>query len=303
MPRAASLSTEPRVWADVCAAIAAATGASFKIEMRAAVAGGSINQCYRIAGSGRIFFVKLNSSCNRSIFEGEAAGLAALAATATIRVPSVICLGTTDNCAWLTLEYIEFVEPAAHGMTRLGERLAALHRNADDRFGWVSDNTLGATPQPNSRTADWPSFWRKQRLGHQLTLAADNAAPKPLLDKGARLADGLDVFFATCDVKPALLHGDLWGGNAGFDSSGSPVIFDPAVYYGDREADLAMTELFGGFSAAFYAAYRSAYPLDPGYAVRKQLYNLYHVLNHFNLFGGSYARQAETLIDRLLAEL
>ena len=104
-------------------------------------------------------------------------------------------------------------------------------------------------------------------------------------------------------IKPALLHGDLWGGNAGFDRAGAPLVFDPATYYGHREADLAMTELFGGFSANFYAAYRDAFALDAGYAVRKQLYNLYHVLNHFNLFGGGYARQAETLIDRLLAEI
>ena len=128
-------------------------------------------------------------------------------------------------------------------------------------------------------------------------------SPKSLLQKGERLTCGFSALLENADIKPALLHGDLWGGNAGFDRPGSPVIFDPAVYYGHREADVAMTELFGGFSADFYAAYRGAFALDAGYEVRKQLYNLYHVLNHFNLFGGGYARQAETLIDRPWCEI
>ena len=162
---------------------------------------------------------------------------------------------------------------------------------------------IGATPQINTQSRDWIEFWRDCRLGYQLTLAANHGAPASLLKKGERLAQEFDAIFAHVAVKPALLHGDLWSGNAGFDRAGAPVIFDPAVYYGHREADLAMTELFGGFSADFYAAYRGAFALDDGYDVRKQLYNLYHVLNHFNLFGGGYARQAETLVDRLLAEV
>jgi fructosamine-3-kinase len=237
------------------------------------------------------------------MFEAEATGLAEIAATATIRVPAPLCWGANREAAWLVLEYIEFGEAATHSMARLGEQLAALHRVAANKFGWVADNTIGATPQINTQNRDWVGFWRECRLGHQLALAAQNGAPKPLLDKGERLAHGLGALFKNCTVKPTLLHGDLWGGNAGFDRAGVPVVFDPAVYYGHREADLAMTELFGGFSANFYAAYRDAFALDAGYDVRKQLYNLYHVLNHFNLFGGGYARQAETLIDRLLAEI
>jgi fructosamine-3-kinase len=201
------------------------------------------------------------------------------------------------------LEHVEFGDAAAHSMRQLGSQLAALHLVTAGKFGWSADNNIGTTPQINTQSRDWIEFWRERRLNRQLALAARNGAPKSLLDKGARLAQGFAVLLQDAAIRPALLHGDLWSGNAGFDRGGAPVLFDPAVYYGHREADLAMTELFGGFSAGFYAAYRDAFALDAGYAVRKQLYNLYHVLNHFNLFGGGYARQAETLTDRLLAEI
>jgi protein-ribulosamine 3-kinase len=291
------------VWSDISAGIAGASGAPFAIESRAAVGGGCINQCYRVAAPGRVFFVKLNSAERRAMFEAEAAGLAEIAATATIHVPAPLCWGSNQDAAWLVLEYIEFGDAATQSMAQLGEALAALHSVTAKKFGWVSDNTIGATPQINTQNRDWTEFWRDCRLGYQLALAADHGAPKTLLEKGARLACGFGALFQDSAIRPALLHGDLWGGNAGFDRAGAPVIFDPAVYYGHREADLAMTELFGGFSADFYAAYRGAFALDAGYEVRKQLYNLYHVLNHFNLFGGVYASQAETLMDRLLAEI
>lgn len=291
------------VWSDISAGIASASGAHFAPETRTAVGGGCINQCYRVAGPGRAFFVKLNAADRRAMFEAEAAGLADIAATATVHVPAPLCWGSNNDAAWLVLEHIEFGDAATHSMAQLGEALAALHRVTAKKFGWTADNTIGATPQPNTQNRDWIAFWRDCRLGHQLALAATQGAPKSLLEKGARLNADFGALFGNMTVKPALLHGDLWGGNAGFDRTGAPVIFDPAVYYGHREADLAMTELFGGFSADFYAAYRGAFELDAGYEVRKQLYNLYHVLNHFNLFGGGYARQAETLVDRLLAEV
>jgi fructosamine-3-kinase len=291
------------LWADISAGIAGACGTPFAIESRTPVAGGCINQGYRVAGAGRAFFVKVNSSERRAMFEAEAAGLAEIAATATTRVPAPLCAGANANAAWLVVEYIEFGDATTHSMAQLGAALAALHRVTAKKFGWTRDNTIGSTPQINTQNTDWISFWRECRLGYQLDLATRNGAPTALLKKGERLAGGLAALFANRVVNPALLHGDIWGGNAGFDRTGAPVVFDPAVYYGDREADLAMTELFGGFSADFYAAYNSAFALDAGYDVRKQLYNLYHVLNHFNLFGGGYAAQAETLADRLLAEI
>lgn len=291
------------VWSDINAAISGASGAPFALESRTAIGGGCINRCYRVTAPGRAFFVKLNAADRRAMFEAEATALAEIAATATVHVPHPLCWGANRDAAWLVLEHIEFGEAQTRSMARLGEELAALHRVTAKNFGWATDNTIGATPQVNTQNRDWAEFWRDCRLGYQLALAGERGAPKSLLQKGARLACGFSALFKNADIKPALLHGDLWGGNAGFDRTGSPVIFDPAVYYGHREADVAMTELFGGFSADFYAAYRGAFALDAGYEVRKQLYNLYHVLNHFNLFGGGYARQAETLIDRLLSEI
>ena len=290
-------------WADIDAGIAGACGTRFAVESRTPVAGGCINKCYRVAGSGRAYFVKVNSGGRHAMFEAEAAGLAEIAATATTRVPAPLCTGANAEAAWLVVEHIEFGEATTRSMAQLGEALAAQHRVTARKFGWTTNNTIGATPQLNTQNADWLEFWRECRLGYQLDLAARNGAPGALLRKGERLAGGFAALFADRCVKPALLHGDLWGGNAGFDRTGTPVLFDPAVYYGDREADLAMTELFGGFSADFYAAYNAASPLEAGYEVRKQLYNLYHVLNHFNLFGGGYAVQAQTLVDRLLAEI
>ncbi|MGB8408842.1 MAG: fructosamine kinase family protein, partial [Gallionella sp.] len=172
---------------------------------------------------------------------------------------------------------------------------------APSRFGFDHDNFIGTTPQPNGWKNNWIDFWRENRLGFQLRLAAQNGYGGQLQDLGVRLLDALPVFFNSYTPQPSLLHGDLWGGNHAYLPDGTPVIFDPATYYGDRECDLAMTELFGGYSAEFYAAYRAAYPPDAGYAVRRDLYNLYHVLNHANLFGGGYARQAEQMMQKLLA--
>jgi fructosamine-3-kinase len=159
-----------------------------------------------------------------------------------------------------------------------------------------------STPQLNAPGGDWVAFWRGRRLGYQLNLAAAKGHGR-LAAGGARLMEKLPAFFVGHTPAPSLLHGDLWSGNAAMTAGGEPVVFDPAVYYGDREADLAMTELFGGFPPPFYEAYRAEFPLDPGYGTRKHLYNLYHVLNHLNLFGGGYGAQAAGMIERLLAEV
>jgi fructosamine-3-kinase len=185
----------------------------------------------------------------------------------------------------------------------LGEGLAAMHRISRNQYGWSRDNTIGSTPQQNSPTGDWIEFWRVQRLQYQLDLAAHNGAGGRLQSQGDRLLADLPALFDNYVPQASLLHGDLWSGNYAYTRAGEPAIFDPAVYYGDREADLAMTELFGGFGSDFYAAYENAWPLDSGYRVRKTLYNLYHILNHFNLFGGGYASQARGMMDSLLSEL
>lgn len=198
------------------------------------------------------------------------------------------------------MEHIKFGDGG--DMAAFGRQLAALHGRCAAHFGWHMDNTLGETRQINAPPKDWSEFWRAHRLGHQLALAARNGHDGALQKKGARLMARLDEIFADHHPQPSLLHGDLWSGNFAMDGNGAAVVFDPAVYYGDRETDLAMTELFGGFDPEFYRAYHEVHPPDSGYAVRKALYNLYHVLNHLNLFGGDYAAQARRMMDFLLGE-
>jgi fructosamine-3-kinase len=288
-------------WACIARDIAAARGRPFTILDHRSLSGGCINRASRVSGDDAVYFVKLNAADRLAMFEAEAAGLDEIARSRTIRVPQPVTSGADGNTSWLVLEYVELA--SGGDMAQLGEQLARMHRVNAVQFGWRRDNTIGATPQINTPADDWITFWRERRLGYQLALAARNGHTGALQRDGERLMAALPALLGQHHPQPALLHGDLWGGNAGFDTTGAPVIFDPAVYYGDRETDIAMTELFGGFSTAFYAAYRSAFPLDPGYETRKLLYNLYHVLNHANLFGGSYPRQAERMIGRLLSEL
>lgn len=289
------------LWQSVSQSIQTATGAAFPIQRTTPVGGGCINAAWCIESNATRYFVKTNSAAKLVMFEAEAAGLAALAASHALRVPHPVTSGVTGNEAFLVLEWLDL---NSHGSAaQLGQQLAALHQTIAPRFGFAADNTIGDTPQRNPWTDNWIDFWRDQRLGFQLELAARNGVGSNLQTQGERLMGKLDGLFDGYQPQASLLHGDLWSGNYGYTQAGEPVIFDPAVYYGDRETDIAMTELFGGFPADFYAAYRAAWPLDAGYAVRKNLYNLYHILNHANLFGGSYARQAEGMMEKLLAEL
>jgi len=235
--------------------------------------------------------------------EAEADGIARLAAAGAIRVPRVVRLGQRDDMAWLDLEWLDLRAADAAADERMGRALARLHTVTGPDFGLERDNAIGASAQRNAPVRNWAAFWRAQRLGFQLDLAARNGHGGRIQDRGRRLLEGIDAFFAGYVPLPSLLHGDLWAGNRGTLADGTPVFFDPAVYYGDREADLAMTRLFGGFGPRFHAAYEEAWPLDSGAAERRDLYNLYHVLNHLNLFGGGYRMQAEAMIDRLLAAI
>lgn len=283
-------------------AITKATGVAFRVETQHGVAGGCINQSEILSGSGQRYFVKFNNAQRLAMFEAEAEGLAEITRSKSVRVPQPICYGRHADQAYLVLEYLEIGGGNARSDEILGRQLAALHRYTNEKFGWTRDNTIGSTPQINTPETDWVTFYGEQRLRFQLELANENGYAKGLQALGDKLLDKLPVFFTSYRPQPSLLHGDLWGGNHAALRDGTPVIFDPAPYYGDREADLAMTELFGGFGTRFYAAYREAWPLDAGYAVRKDLYNLYHVLNHLNLFGGGYRGQAQSLVERLLSE-
>jgi fructosamine-3-kinase len=268
------------------------------------VSGGSINRCWRARDAeGRVFFVKLNRLSAADMFAAEMDGLRELRCVSAVRVPEPVACGVANGEAWLLLEYLDLQPGCAVAAAALGRALARQHRHTAERFGWRRDNTIGSTPQRNGWLSDWTGFWRERRLGFQLALAREHGYGRALGDRGARVVEALPKFLCGYEPVPSLLHGDLWGGNWAMTAEGEPVIYDPAVYYGDREADLAMTELFGGFPREFHVAYEQAWPLDAGYRVRRDIYNLYHVLNHLNLFGGGYLRQAVSLMDRLLAEL
>jgi protein-ribulosamine 3-kinase len=286
--------------------IGSTTHRPFTLRNSISIGGGSINAAYRLEGiDDTRYFLKLNDARHLAMFVAEAHGLAAIAATNTLRVPHAIAHGDANGQCYLVLEYLDL---SSRGDAKLlGEQLAALHRCTGNHFGFSQDNFIGTTPQPNGwpneSNVDWLDFWREHRLGFQLRLAAQNGYGGQVQRLGEKLMDALPAFFADYTPQPSLLHGDLWSGNHAYLQDGTPTIFDPATYYGDRECDLAMTELFGGYSGDFYTAYRAAYPLDAGYATRRDLYNLYHILNHANLFGGGYARQAEQMMQKLLVEV
>jgi len=267
------------------------------------VGGGSINACYRWPAADGALFVKVAASSARPAFAAEAAGLAELAKARALRVPRVLASGCVDQAAFLALEWIETGPADSACEQQLGEGLAALHAVTAPRFGFCADNTIGRTPQANGWSDDWAEFFRERRLRPQLALAARQGFAAVLAEPGARLLESLPQLLAGHRPAPSLLHGDLWGGNWLAAASSEPVIFDPAVYYGDRETDLAMTRLFGGFGESFYRAYEAAAPTAPGARLRVELYNLYHVLNHANLFGGGYARQARAMMAGLLAQV
>jgi fructosamine-3-kinase len=248
------------------------------------VSGGCIHRCYRVAEG----FLKVNDAGMADAFAAEADGLAALRA-AGCAAPRPIEHGIDDGEAYLLLEWLEL--RSRGDFAALGRMLARVHQSRDGQFGWARDNFIGATPQRNERTDDWKKFWREQRMEPQLELARRNGHR---IDIG-RVCDLLDGH----TPRASLVHGDLWNGNAGFTADG-PMLFDPAVYYGDREVDLAMTELFGGFPPAFYSAYG---PMPAGYERRKHLYNLYHLLNHLNLFGGGYLGQVSATLGLLRGAL
>jgi fructosamine-3-kinase len=290
-------------WHEIGKQVAVATNSNFKIKETNVIGGGCINQTYCITDGTQRYFVKLNKPDCLAMFEAEAAGLMEIHQSHTLRVPLPICYGHNEHAAWLVLEYLDINNGACGNASELGIQLATMHRITSKEFGWVRNNTIGQTPQINTVSSDWINFWRMHRLGYQLDLAKTNGFNGKLQVLGERLLINLDKFFSGISPSPSLLHGDLWNGNYAYDEMGNPVLFDPAVYYGDREADIAMTELFGGFPVNFYSAYRHDYPLDSGYNTRKVVYNLYHVLNHLNLFGSSYCRQAEQMMGILLAEI
>ena len=283
------------MWDEIAIAISQATGQKFSSDRRQDRSGGCINQTTKLSDGQRQFFVKTNTAHRLDMFTAEAIALQQMQETKTIRVPQPICWGVAGDAAYIVMENLELGD--RQDWEAMGQNLAAMHRVTSDRgFGWDSDNTIGVTPQINHWTKDWLDFWNEHRLGFQIRLAKRKGWRCNISEE--KIYETVPKFFRDYQPQPAMVHGDLWGGNAAF-VDGEPVIFDPALYFGDREVDLAMTELFGGFPASFYRAYQTTYPLDLGYQQRKTLYNLYHILNHFNLFGGGYGAQANRAIEEL----
>jgi len=298
-------------WELISRDISSHTQTPFSIIRNRSVSGGSINSAYQLSSGSHCYFIKLNTARSLPMFEAEAAGLKEIADTNLINVPKVICCGLADQHAYLVLEYIDFHAQTTPGtqsddcsrVITLGYQIAAMHRVTQSQFGWHRDNTIGSTAQQNNYENNWITFWRDNRLGFQLQLASSKGYARQLQTKGDRLLADLPLFFQSYQPQASLLHGDLWSGNYAFDAQGEPVIFDPATYYGDREADVAMTELFGGFPTQFYQSYNESFKLDDGYNSRKTLYNLYHILNHLNLFGSGYLSQCESMMEKLLSEI
>lgn len=260
--------------------------------------GSSFSSTWRLQSAANSWFLKTGPAESFDMFDAEADGLRELHKAGAVRVPQVLAAGVVESGSYLLLEWLELDRRSRQTDEQLGEQLAAQHRCTGDRFGWHRDNTIGATPQINTWTTTWVDFYREHRLGFQLQLAERNGYAGDIADEGARLQDSLQNFFDDYVPQSSLLHGDLWAGNYA-TVAGVPVIFDPAVYFGDRETDIAMTRLFGGFGEAFYDAYTRGWPLQPGHESRLELYQLYHVLNHLNLFGAGYLGRALELLRSL----
>lgn len=289
-------------------ALVSALGSSARIVRSDRVSGGDINQAYRLTlEDGTRVFLKANAGKDISFFEAEAGGLTAIAASGCIGVPRVLALGTDVSLgSFLLLEWVErAAKPARYFWENFGRRLAALHRAnttalvTDGRFGFAADNYIGASPQINEPCERWVDFFRDRRLVPQFKIAArwfDAADRKRIKRLLERLGDTLEE-----PDYPSLLHGDLWSGNFIVGPDGEAWLIDPAAYVGHAETDLAMTELFGGFNHAFYSAYKESAPQRPGYERRRELYNLYHLLNHLNLFGASYLASVRSVL-KIFAE-
>lgn len=282
------------------AQVEAALGAPIlRVEPRGQSFGASLA---RISSAGGRYALKWARRPPAGALAAEAHGLRMLAAAAALRVPAVAAVADPPPAAGYAFLLISWLEGegAALDQAALGAGLAALHRSSAQAYGLDHDNYIGGNPQRNGWISDWPQFFAARRLQPQIDIAERHGLLGPGRRRGLeRLLGRLADLLAGVSRRPALLHGDLWGGNVvAAAPDGAPGLIDPAVYYGDREAELAFTELFGGFGPRFYAAYNAAWPLEPGYAERRDLYNLYHLLNHLNLFGEGYGPQVDAVLRR-----
>ncbi|HEY1023594.1 MAG TPA: fructosamine kinase family protein [Sphingobacteriaceae bacterium] len=262
------------------------------------ISGGSINRCYRLKAGRRTFFAKVNGTSGfKNMFAMEAEGLRTIGNTGTIAVPGVIGFGVSAEQQFLLMEWIDPGTRTCKAEYELGRKLAGLHRNSASAFGLDHDNFIGSLPQSNRLTRTWDDFFISERIEPLLKTAIDNGLISRTVVADLSLI--AKTLLSRCPIEmPALLHGDLWSGNVMFTAGGEPMLIDPAVYYGHREMDIAMTNLFGGFSDEFYAGYQHEFPLEGGWRDRVDLWNLYPLLVHLNLFGVGYLPQVKTILKR-----
>ncbi|QBG34386.1 fructosamine kinase family protein [Litorilituus sediminis] len=298
------------MWHCIEQAISAETGQQFNIVEKQTISNGGLSNCnfddndkplnlsFKISNNEQSYFVKLNSKECLINFQAEAYSLKQLAKLTQIPCPKITTIGTSLDKSFLVLEYIPFSKANPKLWFEFGQQLAKMHNNTSHgQFGWQHDNYIGNTIQPNHWKRNWTTFFSEQRIAWQLQLLSEKSILLGDIDHIAQVCHDQLLHHKT---RPCLVHGDLWQGNVGFTHEHA-MIFDPACYYGDREVDIAMTELFGQFPDDFYRGYQAEYPLDKGYERRRLIYNFYHVLNHANIFGGIYIEQAKAMLTRIMA--
>ncbi len=277
-----------------------ATGEKVSVELGISISGGCINNAASLKTSlGETLFLKYNTNADPFMFRGEANGLEELSKGKTLRIPRVYGYSDDDSkdTPFILMEYIASGPKDKGFYEAFGRGFAGMHRVTQKQYGFSEDNYIGSTPQINGWMDNWPDFFRERRLGYQIDLARKSGLWDDQMDRWwESLSFRLEEFIGTPYEPPSLLHGDLWSGNYMAGPEGEPCIIDPAVYYGSREADLAMTEVFGSFDSRFYDAYRESYPIEPDYKDRKEIYKLYHLLNHLNLFGRSYEASVRSIL-------
>jgi protein-ribulosamine 3-kinase len=265
---------------------------------------GCINETYEVYGSGvDSVFLKLGAASQIDMYEKEVLGLGLLAQCKAVRVPNTYFRTTLAEYAVLAMEFISLKPVSAQSQCGFGLALAQLHSVEGNGFGLDHNNYIGRTHQINQWCKDWWEFYALHRLLPQRKLAQLKGMRNAVLQDLDRLIDRLPQAMKGYAPKPSLLHGDLWSGNIAVDDSGQPTLFDPAVYYGDAETDLAMSRMFGSMAPEVYRAYHELLPQQPGHELRRNLYDLYHWLNHFNLFGVGYLGQVEITLADVLQKL
>lgn len=262
------------------------------------ISGGDISNAFLLKTSENHYFLKVNSNNNaHTMFLAEMTGLKAIAKTETIKTPKVFTCGTYNNSSFLLMEYIESISPSDNDFELLGNQLALLHKVTQNDFGFDENNFIGSLPQSNQKHMSWADFYLQERIIPQIHLALSNNL---LSSKEVPSRQNMDrvckeLFY---DINPSLLHGDLWNGNFLIASDGTPYLIDPAVYYGHYEVDIAMSKLFGGFGMSFYETYQEHFQFDSSTDSRIDIYQLYYLLVHLNLFGRSYVGSVNKVLSK-----